>query len=67
MILECDHLGLLVWDIRNLKDKDEIKTVACITKEETDDAHTDRVLSLMFKDTRMVTGSRSSHHETLLH
>jgi WD40 repeat protein len=47
-----------VWDIRNLEDKEEIKAVMALNKEETQHAHRDRVLCLMFKDDTLVTGGR---------
>jgi len=47
-----------VWDIRNLEEKDEIKAVMALNKEDTQNAHRDRVLCLMFKDDILVTGGR---------
>jgi hypothetical protein len=47
-----------VWDIRNLEDKEEIKAVMALNKEDTQHAHRDRVLCLMFKDDTLVTGGR---------
>lgn len=50
--------SLAVWDIRNLEEKDEIKAVMALNKEDTQNAHRDRVLCLMFKDDILVTGGR---------
>jgi len=47
-----------VWDIRNLEDKDEVRSVMVLNKDETQQAHTDRVLCLMFRGDRLVTGGR---------
>lgn len=50
--------SIKVWDIKNLEDKDSIEEVLSLKKNATNDAHTDRVLCLMFDKNRLVTGGR---------
>ena len=47
-----------MWDIRNLEEKDEVKAVMALNKDDTQHAHRDRVLCLMFEGDTLVTGGR---------
>ncbi|KAL6053480.1 Mitochondrial division protein 1 [Balamuthia mandrillaris] len=50
--------SIKVWDIRNLDTEEEVSAVMTLKKKETNAAHTDRVLCLMFEDNTLVTGGR---------
>lgn len=50
--------SIKVWDIRNLDEKEEVQATMTLKKSETNNAHSDRVLCLMFEDNKLVTGGR---------
>jgi len=50
--------SIKVWDIKNLEEKAEVPAVMTLKKSETPNAHSDRVLCLMFDGAKLVTGGR---------